>query len=99
MKVSNILSVTLLLMGFFSLLHTSFRLDLNRDHECDEDSSIPECNVKFLKIYALLILSIFTIVIGFLQIFQKPSLFILNAVVGAISLFCLFIYFIALLVN
>ena len=99
MKVSNILSVTLLLMGLFSLLYTSMRLDLNRQFKCDEESSIPECNVKFLKIYALLILSIFTIVIGFLQIFKKPSLFILNAVVGVISLFCLFIYFIALLVN
>lgn len=99
MQLSLILSLSLLLMGVFSLLHISLWFDLNRQDKCYEDTAIPACDVNLQKIYILIFSSLCTIVVVFLQIFKSPKFFLLNAVVGAVAVLSVIIYFVATLVN
>ena len=90
---------TLLLLGAFSLIHSSLRLDLERQFECDDSFAIPKCNVDLQKIYMMLITSICTIVAVILQVFKMNKLLLVNSFIGSFALLSLSLYFAAVLAS
>lgn len=100
MQLSLIVLITLLLMGFFSLLHISIFFDIYRQSECYDEASFIKCNFILQKIYIVLFSSLCTLVIMVLQPCIKVSkLLLVNAIVGAVAVLSVLIYLIALLTN
>lgn len=97
MKLSSILTISLILMGLFALLHISIFFDLYRQDECLDEYSITKCDYILQKIYIILLLCISTLVVVVLQFLNSPKLFLLNAVIGVVAILSVVIYLAALL--
>ena len=97
MKLSSILTISLILMGLFALLHISIFFDLYRQDGCLDEYSITKCDYILQKIYIILLLCISTLVVVVLQFLNSPKLFLLNAVIGVVAILSVVIYLAALL--
>lgn len=101
MKPSHLILLALCTVAFFEIIMTSFKADLyNEQIVCKPvDNNVPKCGFILQKVIILIISGSSTIILSALSIKLKEKIFLVNFVIGVVSIVSVFIYMFGIVGN